>query len=93
MICAKDSLKEQNATFADKQKRALSFESLYAEGVVSRRELEQCKKEAKLATQELEDVELSLKDLHAKSTRLDQRLKDLLKTKMADGNKRQKRTR
>lgn len=74
---AKTRLKEETESIADKQKRALSFQALYAEGVVSRKELELCKKEAENAGSDLEDVKLLVAELEQKFSRIEKRLKEL----------------
>jgi hypothetical protein len=88
---ARNNLTAQNELLAEKQKRALSFDSLYAEGVVSRRELQNCKKEAADAESELEDAKLLVQELERKNDRIEARVKALSKTKMA-GKKAPKNT-
>lgn len=86
---AKARLKEETESIADKQKRALSFQALYAEGVVSRKELELCKKEAETAGSDLEDVKLLVAELEQKFGRIEKRLKEL-KTKAEIAEKKKK---
>ena len=88
---AQNSLQMHKELLAEKQKRALSFDSLYAEGVVSRRELQLCKKEAADAESELEDSKLLVQELERKSERIETRVKALSKTKVA-GSKSSKKT-
>lgn len=80
---ARNNLETQNELLAEKQKRALSFDSLYSEGVVSRRELQNCKKEAADAETELEDAKLLLQELERKNDRIEARMKALYKPKSA----------
>lgn len=69
---ARDGLAELN-------KRSLLFEELFKEGVISRRELENCKKELKVAEEDNEEAAAKLKELEAKSKRLELRLKSFEK--------------
>lgn len=63
----------------EKKKRAVSFETLYSEGVVSRRELEAAQHEALTTDDDLSEQEHRVDDLKAKLTRIEARLKSLAK--------------
>lgn len=89
---ARTNLESQKELLAEKQKRALSFDSLYAEGVVSRRELQNCKKEAAEAESDLEESKILVQELEQKSDRIEARVKTLAKTKIVTGSKSGKRS-
>lgn len=89
---ARTNLESQKELLAEKQKRALSFDSLYAEGVVSRRELQNCKKEAAEAESELEELKLLVQELEQKSDRIEARVKTLAKSKSVSSGKSARRS-
>lgn len=79
---------------AEKQQRAGSFDQLFAEGVISRRELEASKHESEKANQELSDKKQSLTMLEQKHARIEQRLAFLNKSqKSANSSVLKKRSR
>jgi hypothetical protein len=66
---------------AEKKQRAGSFDQLFVEGVISKRELETSKRESEKASQELADAKQTLTMLEQKHARIEQRLSILNKTK------------
>jgi multidrug resistance efflux pump len=78
---ARRSLDEEITVAAEKKQRADSFDQLYAEGVVSRRELESSKTENEKATQDLADAKSLVYNLEQKYARIEKRLAELEKAK------------
>lgn len=89
---AKSDLTNQADLLDEKQKRAQSFDSLYAEGVVSKRELQNCKKEASDAESSYEQSKQLVQELEKKSSRIDERLKTLSKKSSAASKKIRKKS-
>lgn len=75
------SVEELSSSASEKQQRADSFDQLYAEGVVSRKELETSKHESEKTTQDLKEGKQMLSLLEQKLARIEKRLAELLKTK------------
>ena len=65
----------------EKQQKSGQFDQLFTEGVVSRRELETCKKEAEKSVQDLDEAKQTLNVLEQKHIKIEQRLAFLTKTK------------
>lgn len=65
----------------EKKQRADSFEQLYTEGVVSRRELEHCKSDSEKTSQDLSETKQNLVLLERKFARIEKRIADLSKTR------------
>lgn len=68
---------EQERLLKEKVQRAELFASLYKEGVVSRRELENSQKEVGRSEGDLTDARLKVTDLERDMQRIDERLKQL----------------
>ena len=81
---ARRSLDEEITVAAEKKQRADSFDQLYAEGVVSRRELESSKTENEKATQDLADAKSLVYNLEQKYARIEKRLAEIDKAKKAN---------
>lgn len=75
----KSQLEELKQTVKDKQQRAETFDALYAQGVVSRRELENCRKESEQSANELEEKQQLVELALAKQKRIEKRLADIAK--------------
>lgn len=70
-------LDELTTQTAEKSQRASTFESLYSQGVVSRKELEACKKESLQCKQEMEETKQALLLVESKSKRIEKRQQEL----------------
>lgn len=81
---ARRSLEEEITVASEKKQRADSFDQLYAEGVVSRRELETSKTENEKATEDLQDAKSLVYNLEQKYSRIEKRLAELDKAKKQD---------
>jgi predicted RNase H-like nuclease (RuvC/YqgF family) len=77
--------KAQHTT--DVQARAEQFKSLFAEGVISKRELENAQSEADASTNELNDAKLKVSSLQSALTRLEERMSASNKTGAGKGAK------
>lgn len=73
----KADLEDRERQVEEKKERAVLFETLFKEGVVSRRELENAGKEASLMDKELKVNRDELKDLNKALTAIADRLKKL----------------
>lgn len=83
----RQTVDEQAASSNEKRQRAESFDKLYAEGVVSRRELEGSKTESEKAERDLKELKQSLNGLEQKFARIEKRLADLAKQKSTSKSK------
>ena len=84
---ARKNVDEQVGSAAEKQQRAGTFDQLYAEGVISRRELETVKHEGEKSGEELADAKQLLAALEKKHIKIEQRLAQINKqTKKAGAN-------
>lgn len=70
----------------DTKKKAQTFEQLFSEGVVSRKELETAKEDAIKVEEDLPQLEDSVKELDAKLSRINKRLTVLEAKKKPDGS-------
>lgn len=77
----KRSLDDLTSLANEKTQRAINFDSLYAQGVVSKRELEASKREDDTTSRELADQKANLSVLEQKMSRIDKRIADLNKKK------------
>jgi hypothetical protein len=81
ILRAKEKLEDLSSAAAEKQQKAVSFDQLFAEGVISRRELEASKHDDVRADQDLADAKQALSMLEQKRRKIDQRLELLNKPK------------
>ena len=79
----KRSLDDLTALAIEKSQRAVNFDALYAQGVVSKRELEASKREDESTARELADQKQNLSVLDQKMARIERRIADLNKKKSA----------
>ena len=68
---------EQETAHKERGERAVLFDSLYKEGVVSRRELENAQRDVRQGEEDLTDARLKVTDLELELKRTDARLKEL----------------
>ncbi|HEY9867852.1 MAG TPA: hypothetical protein V6D08_01485 [Candidatus Obscuribacterales bacterium] len=80
---ARQQADEQERLLKEKVQRAELFASLYKEGVVSRRELENSQREVGRSEGDLTDARLKVTDLERDMQRIDERLKQLASGKAA----------
>lgn len=80
---ARRSLDEEISIAGEKKQRADSFDQLFAEGVVSRRELETSKTENEKSGQDLKDAKELVFNLEQKYARIEKRIADINKQKVA----------
>lgn len=73
---------DQQVAHKERHERAVLFESLYKEGVVSRRELENAQREVRQGEGDLTDSRLKVTDFERERQRADQRLKQLAADKV-----------
>lgn len=77
----KRSLDDLTSLASEKSQRAVNFDALYAQGVVSKRELEASKREDESTARELTDQKQNLSVLEQKMARIEKRIADLNKKK------------
>lgn len=80
---AKLDLKDQETYTAEAKDRAERFESLFEEGVVSKKELIESRHDAEKAVRDLETGKLSTGDIERVLTRITERIKTLEASKRA----------
>lgn len=73
------AIEELIVSASEKKQRADSFDELFAEGVVSKRELEQSKIDNDKASQDLSESKQNLKALENKFARIERRLSEISK--------------
>jgi len=76
---AQDQAKDRQSRLGDKGDRAKQFESLYQEGVISRRELETAQDDIKQAHNDFNDAKARVDDLQTALGRVNDKLKALSK--------------
>ncbi len=89
---AKQDQKDQEENLADLRQKSERFDSLYNEGVVSKKELEDCKRDALRAERDLEQSKITLSEYERVLTRVKERIASLESAKKPRLSKAEKKT-